>query len=88
MSKATRKAEQEIPQELPQMVQLTMTADEFAVMALGLGLIMSVRIDDQPRMIEGLAIVHGLPKRMVRALESMSEKVTTGWHSIKVEELQ
>lgn len=77
---------QELPQELPQMVQLTMTADEFAVMALGLGLMMSVRIRDQSRMVEGLAIVHGLTKHMVRALESMSEKVTTGWHSIKVEE--
>lgn len=78
--------EQETPQELPQMVQLTMTADEFAMVALGLGLIMSVRIDNQVRMVEGLAIVHNLPERMVLALESMSKKVTTGWHSIKVEE--
>lgn len=78
--------EQETPQELPQMVQLTMTADEFAMVALGLGLVMAVRMKDAAKMGEGLGIVHALPDYMVEALDTIAEKVQAGWAAIVTEE--
>jgi len=81
MSKAT-----ETEQELPQAIQMTMTGDEFAMVAMGLALVMAVRMKDAAKMGEGLGIVHALPDYMVEALDTIAEKVQAGWAAIVTEE--
>lgn len=82
---ATRKA-QDKPQDISQAIQMTMTGDEFAMVAMGLALVMAVRMKDAAKMGEGLGIVHALPDYMVEALDTIAEKVQAGWAAIVTEE--
>jgi len=82
---ATRKA-QDMPQDISQAIQMTMTGDEFAMVAMGLALVMAVRMKDAAKMGEGLGIVHALPDYMVEALDTIAEKVQAGWAAIVTEE--
>lgn len=86
MSKATRKATRKAEQEMPQAIQMTMTGDEFAMVAMGLALVMAVRMKDAAKMGEGMAIAHTLPEYMVEALDTIAEKVQAGWAAIVMEE--
>ena len=86
---ATRKAQdmpQDMPQDISQAIQMTMTGDEFAMVAMGLALVMAVRMKDAAKMGEGLGIVHALPDYMVEALDTIAEKVQAGWAAIVTEE--
>ena len=82
---ATRKA-QDMPQDISRAIQMTMTGDEFAIVAMGLALVMAVRMKDAAKMGEGLGIVHALPDYMVEALDTIAEKVQAGWAAIVTEE--
>lgn len=82
---ATRKA-QDMPQDISQAIQMTMTGDEFAMVAMGLALVMAVRMKDAAKMGEGMAIAHTLPEYMVEALDTIAEKVQAGWAAIVTEE--
>lgn len=82
---ATRKA-QDMPQDISQAIQMTMTGDEFAMVAMGLAMVMAVRMKDAAKMGEGMAIAHTLPEYMVEALDTIAEKVQAGWAAIVMEE--
>lgn len=81
MSKAT-----ETEQELPQVIQLGMTAHEFAVVSIGLALLMAARMDDKGRLLEGVMIAQALQDEFADALDTLAKKIKAGWHHLPMEE--
>lgn len=67
-------------------IQMTMTDQEFGIIALGLSLVLSVRSNDKGGILHGMTLIVRMDDEMLEALDGLAEKIDAGWKNIKVVE--
>lgn len=68
---------------VPQVIQMTMTDQEFGIVSLGLSVVFSVRSNDPAMISQGMALIVSMDKEMLEALDGLAEKIDAGWTNIK-----